>query len=457
MQNSSESDEIDPAEFCAFFSELQAEISENGDNIDSVNEEEARELFLVMKAEYNEVMNTDLEDLNLIGEQNTDDDPESSVLNILKAAAEVADGKHPDTMFGEESSKGSNKSDPQDRERESNLHTISDNCSVGGVLDGDSDIDSNKLNMLLAEAAQSVATITQPLQQTQPLKEPSNEKNSRVVITSAPALRDNFTEDVDAVNSDDQIDAFVEVDEELEDLRQLLPAFSDKRLRRILRAFRSSLGDPSLLDLIPIVREQMPDYLTATWLKKMSLLTARYVMLKASEEGLVDQHVLNSVLELETLSGSLDRALNFYETAFKEHNLVPNEYSTRLVLQMFLKNNRLSRALALKERLKERGKLPDIPSYGSLIEFCAKRGQIGSSMLLLKECIRVHGSPPNEASLSALRVLCRKAGLEDDRLLAMIGEDPVEWLKHGETNLKREYSKRGRRDTLFARNRLVQL
>ena len=35
------------------------------------------------------------------------------------------------------------------------------------------------------------------------------------------------------------------------------------------------------------------------------------------------------------------------------------------------------------------------------------------------------------------------------------GEDPTEWLRHGEANLKREMSKRERRDVLLARNRVL--
>jgi hypothetical protein len=38
-----------------------------------------------------------------------------------------------------------------------------------------------------------------------------------------------------------------------------------------------------------------------------------------------------------------------------------------------------------------------------------------------------------------------------------MGEDPVEWLRHGEAKLKREHSKRGRRDVQLPRNVLLQL
>jgi hypothetical protein len=148
--------------------------------------------------------------------------------------------------------------------------------------------------------------------------------------------------------------------------------------------------------------------------------------------------------------------LEFFETEYSRNGLVPNEYSNRLLLQMFLNNNRFSRALAFKHQLKESGSELDIISYGSLVEYCGRHGQIGSAMLLLKECLAVHGAAPGEAYVSRLRALCRKGSL-DKELTAMIGPDPVEWLRHGEAKLKREYTKKGRRDVQLARSRLVHL
>jgi hypothetical protein len=271
-----------------------------------------------------------------------------------------------------------------------------------------------------------------------------------------PAKIDNTTDAFEVATIDDYDD--FEVDEELALLRQMLPAFSDKRLRKIQQAFHGSLHDPSLLDLALVVRESMPDYITNTWLKQMSLLTAKYVMAKASQDGLVDIHVLNNVLELEAAVGSLDRALEFHQTEYKQYQLTPNGYSDRLVVQMFLKHNRFPRALAFKAKVEEASRSLDIPSYGSLVDYCARHNQLGSALILLKECIDLHGSPPPEASLSQLRIICRRHDLVDElRLNKLIGKDPTEWLRHGEAHLKREMSKRGRRDVRLPRNLLVQV
>jgi hypothetical protein len=264
--------------------------------------------------------------------------------------------------------------------------------------------------------------------------------------------------DSEVTDSDEVDSAEAEYDYKLGRLRELLPSFSDFRLNKIIEVYDKSLGDPSFLELIPIVRENMPDYVTATWLKQMTSLTASFVIQKAAEENVINTEILNAVLELQTSGGSLDRAIEFHQTEFALHNVEPTEYSDRLVLQMLLRNNRFNRALAFKQIVDGSGRSLDIKAYGSLIEYCSRRRQLGSALLLLKECLSVHSAPPGEASLSNLRLLCRQAGIEDEIGLAgMIGQDPVEWLRHGERELKREYSKKGRRDVQLSRNVAVRI
>ena len=78
--------------------------------------------------------------------------------------------------------------------------------------------------------------------------------------------------------------------------------------------------------------------------------------------------------------------------------------------------------------------------------------------MILKECLQTHNAAPSESFLAPLRILCKQQGMSDDHKVAlerMIGEDPIEWLKHGERHLKREKSKKGRRDVQYAQNRLL--
>jgi hypothetical protein len=260
------------------------------------------------------------------------------------------------------------------------------------------------------------------------------------------------------MNSDVDIEGFEDiVDPDLEELRALLPAFSNRRLRRVQKAFAKTLGDPSILDLVKISRENMPDYVTNTWLKQMSILTARFVMKQAIDDGLLDIHMLNGVLQLETASGRLDQAVDFHQTQFVANNFEPTQYSDRLVLQMFLGNNRFSRALSFKEIVEKDGRFLDLQSYGSLIDYCAKRKQLGSAMLLLRECQDRHkGAQPGHAHLAQLRIAYRQArDLHEKDLEELIGPDPIQWLKHGERHLKREKSKKGRRGVRLAQNAII--
>jgi hypothetical protein len=287
----------------------------------------------------------------------------------------------------------------------------------------------------------------------------SNQENDRHKLRNIIDRTDLQTEDTGNQLRLEVFDSAVDESEpELDLLKEILPYFAETRIRRIHKVFKTSLGDPSILDLVPLIRERMPDYITSAWLKHMGVLTSRFVLQKATEKGIVDHHILNNALELEISAGSLDRAISFYDTKFSEYSLQPNGYSDRLMIQMFLENNRLSRALEFKGKIELCGRSLDLASYGSLVEYVSKRGHIGSALFLLKECIRVHQSAPRESTVSRLRIICSQAGIvEESGLIEMIGEDPAQWLKHGEAHLKREMSKKGRRDVVYARNRAIQL
>jgi len=159
-------------------------------------------------------------------------------------------------------------------------------------------------------------------------------------------------------------------------------------------------------------------------------------------------------LQVHCSSGSLNNAMKVYDL-FEEYEVKPTEYTNRLVVQMFLKQRRLSRCLDFKKRVEAQGQKLDLLSYGSLIQHCSRHNQLGSAFMFLKECIAVNGSPPGENYLKQLRILCR--GMEDEiGLESMIGEDPIAWLRHGEAVLKREYSKRGNRDLNLVKNAMVR-
>jgi hypothetical protein len=123
---------------------------------------------------------------------------------------------------------------------------------------------------------------------------------------------------------------------------------------------------------------------------------------------------------------------------------------------MLVTNDRASRALTFKGKVEAEGRHLDIASYGTLVQHYSRRHQLGSALLLLKECMDRHGAAPSETYLSQLRILCKQQNPTDDRVLSdMLGEDPIAWLKHGERHLKRELSRKGRQNVQLVQNRIL--
>ena len=112
----------------------------------------------------------------------------------------------------------------------------------------------------------------------------------------------------------------------IEDLQSALPGMPLRRVKKILNAYEETLGHPSMLTLMPILRETMPDYVSSGWLKRSNKQNADFALQKASEDGIVDSPLLNSMLEVKANSGSLNEALEYHEDQFTKHKLVSTKY-----------------------------------------------------------------------------------------------------------------------------------
>ncbi len=108
----------------------------------------------------------------------------------------------------------------------------------------------------------------------------------------------------------------------IRDLQRALPGLPISRLRKVTKAFESTLGYPSILTLVPILRESLPDHLTSGRLKRMNTSNANFVLQKAEEYRVVDISLLNSMLQVKTSASSLDDAESFHRDEFRRHNLV---------------------------------------------------------------------------------------------------------------------------------------
>jgi hypothetical protein len=244
----------------------------------------------------------------------------------------------------------------------------------------------------------------------------------------------------------------------IQDVQQALPGLPLSRVKKVVRAFESTLSYPSMLNLVPILRENMPDRLSSKSLRIKNSANADFAWRKACEDRVVDSGLLNTMLQVKTTYGHFQQALDFHAQEFKKHGQTPSAYSDRMVFQMLVSNNQIPRALKFKQSIENQGRKLDLASYGTLIQFFSRRSQLGSSLMVLKECLQVHDSPPSESFVAPLRILCKQQGISHTDGVAlkdMIGVNPIEWLKHGERYLKREKSKKGRRDVQYAQNRLL--
>ncbi|KAL7543836.1 hypothetical protein ACHAXR_013184 [Thalassiosira sp. AJA248-18] len=249
-----------------------------------------------------------------------------------------------------------------------------------------------------------------------------------------------------------------EEDPHITELQQTLPGLSMNRIEKVSDEFSRTLGYPSILRLTLAVREVMPEAFSPQCLTRKNLANAKHVISEAEKEGMVDAHLLNGMLRVHTNSGRIEPALRFYDTEYKKHGMAPTTHSDRLLFEMLVNKKRISRAFKLKQDIERDGRSLDLLSYGTLVEHFGNHKQLGSALLLIKECASVHGSPPGEKSLKNIRLMCRQRGLiEQVGLEKMIGKDPLEWMRRGE-ELKRVQNKRGKSSALqYGMNRMVDI
>ena len=102
-----------------------------------------------------------------------------------------------------------------------------------------------------------------------------------------------------------------------------LPSDMPKKVvNKIRKAFQATTAEPSLTELVPILRETLPDYLPLWWLKQKNVRDARFAIAKANEENLINAHVLNGMLQVESKANNIDKAIAFHSDQFPLSGLV---------------------------------------------------------------------------------------------------------------------------------------
>lgn len=105
--------------------------------------------------------------------------------------------------------------------------------------------------------------------------------------------------------------------EDADDLDVVLYGLPKYRIDKVRDEFMLNLGTPSMIRLVPLLRENMPDTIDKAWLVEKNLRDANVVMTMAKEDRIVDSDLMNSMLQVYAKSGKSEEALNFYEHEFK--------------------------------------------------------------------------------------------------------------------------------------------
>lgn len=148
-----------------------------------------------------------------------------------------------------------------------------------------------------------------------------NEKSSTVQSSSDPL------NEVDSMVPDVISDTELSIQElsdndEQDELSLILHGMPKSRIKKVRKEFESSLGDPSLLNLVPLLRENVPEVITMKWLREKNIQDAQFVMDKAKEDNIVDTHVMNSMLQVFAKAGKVDDVLALHNEQFTLNNIV---------------------------------------------------------------------------------------------------------------------------------------
>lgn len=109
----------------------------------------------------------------------------------------------------------------------------------------------------------------------------------------------------------------VALPEDTDDLDLVLHGLPKSRVKRVRDEFERNLGTPSLIRLVPMLRENMPEVISRQWLVNKNIRDAKTVLTIAKEDKIVDDYLMNSMLQVYAKSDRVEDALNFYDNEFK--------------------------------------------------------------------------------------------------------------------------------------------
>jgi hypothetical protein len=137
---------------------------------------------------------------------------------------------------------------------------------------------------------------------------------TRISQNPAPKF-DTVEEEYDTVSSSlTQLDSEIEIKDDLDIVLYGLPS---TRIEKVRSEFKRNLGMPSMLRLVPLLRENMPENITRDWLIQKNIKDARIVVNKAENEGVLNDHMRQSMLQVYAQGKNPLQALDYYTNEIK--------------------------------------------------------------------------------------------------------------------------------------------
>lgn len=297
--------------------EIKIEAERNGEEF-HLSETEARELFEMMQEEFSTIVDGGSDDGNGDG---------VACGRVHTPTTEVDAGKRYEkilSMLEKEDSKSEEELDLSEAEIEKVFQSIREEIEEGGEVQPMSTVhDINQEGVVGFDVGRSTADLDTTFL---PASSNIEEGNKLTVESSVSNVAVILEEGLPASGLTSSTDltpkGFNLKLSKIEELQDALPGMPKGRLAKIVTAFEETLGYPSILKLVPILRETMPNYITPGWLKTTNRRNAEFVLQKASEDGLVDSSLLNAMLEVITNAGPIHDALEFHATEFDKYKLV---------------------------------------------------------------------------------------------------------------------------------------
>lgn len=115
---------------------------------------------------------------------------------------------------------------------------------------------------------------------------------------------DNVTPSIHGVQSHSELQV-------KDDLDIVLLGLPQSRIQKVRDEFKRNLGKPSMLRLVPLLRENIPDDITRDWLLQKNIRDARTVFDKASADGVLNDHMKQSMLQVYAKGKNIKAAVDF--------------------------------------------------------------------------------------------------------------------------------------------------